>query len=76
MLEELRREMEIDAMVKFTNGRAMFGIIIDYLQGETEVDNLKFVPNDWLKLYRDTEHPQFVITLKKGKVEAVDVSLK
>jgi len=76
MFEQLRKELETDAMVKFKNGKTIYGIIIDYFRGESEIENLRFVPNHCLELYRATENPQFVMTLHNDSVLVVDVCLK
>ncbi len=76
MFEQLRSELETDAMVKFKDGKTLYGIILDYFRGESEVENMKFVPHHFLELYRATENPQFVIILDKKSVRAVDVCLK
>lgn len=76
MFEELRSEMETDALVRFKNGRALYGIIIDFITDEKMFENLRFVPNDCLELYRATENPQFVMTLKSQQLESVDLCLK
>ncbi len=76
MFEQLRNELETDAMVKFRSGRTLYGIILDYFRGESAIENLKFVPNHFLELYRATEHPRFVITLDSKSVTAVDICLK
>ena len=75
MLEKIKKEIEIDAIVKFKNGKSIYGVIIDLIKDE-KVDDLRFVPNQWLKLYRDTEHPQFIMTLDSTSVSAVDICLK
>ena len=76
MFEQLKREMETDAMVKFKNGKSLYGIILDFITEERGIEDLRFVPNDCLQLYRATENPQFVITLNNKSVSAVDVCLK
>lgn len=76
MFEQLRREMETDAMVKFENGKSLYGIIIDFIRDETMLESLRFVPNHSLELYRATENPQFVMTLSSDSVNTVDICLK
>ena len=76
MLEQLKREMETDAMVKFKNGKSLYGIIIDFITEERGIEDLRFVPNDCMKIYRATENPQFVMTLNADSVSAVDICLK
>jgi len=76
MFEQLRSEMETDALVKFKNGKSLYGIIIDFIRDETMLENLRFVPNHSLELYHATENPQFVITLESRHVTSVDVCLK
>lgn len=76
MFEQLRSELETDAMVKFKDGKTVYGIILDYFRGESSVENLKFVPNLFLELYRSTENQQLVVTLHEKNVRTVDVCLK
>jgi hypothetical protein len=76
MFEQVRNEMETDAMVKFKNGKSIYGIIIDFIKDESMLENLRFVPNHWIELYRATENPPFVMTLESAQVASVDVSLK
>ncbi len=76
MFEQLRSAMETDAMVKFKNGKSLYGIIIDFIKDEAMIDSLRFVPNHCLELYRATENPQFVMRLEPGQVASVDVCLK
>jgi hypothetical protein len=76
MFEQLRKELETEAMVKFNDGRTVYGIVLDYFLGESKIENLKFVPNQFLELYRATENQQLVITLDSRSVKTVDVSLK
>jgi hypothetical protein len=76
MFEQLRNSMETDAMVKFKNGKSLYGIIIDFIGDERMKESLRFVPNHSLELYRATENPQFVMTLSTDSVSAVDVCLK
>ncbi len=76
MFDQLRDEMETDAMVKFKNGKSIYGIIIDVIKDESMLESLRFVPNHSLDLYRATENPQLVITLEPANVASVDVSLK
>lgn len=76
MFEQLMKEMETDALVTFKNGRSVYGIILDLMNGSSEIENLKFVPNYSLELYRATESSQLVIMLNKTSVSAVDICLK
>jgi len=76
MFEQLRSEMETDALVRFKNGKSLYGIIIDFIRDGSLLESLRFVPNDSLDLYRATENPRFVMTLKSENVESVDLSLK
>ena len=63
-------------MVKFKNGKSLYGIIIDFIKDERLFERLRFVPNHSLELYRATENQQLVMTLESEKVISVDVSLK
>ena len=76
MFEQLRNEMETDAMVKFKNGKSLYGIIIDFIGDKKMIESLRFVPNNCLELYRATENPQLVMTLNTDSVSAVDICLK
>jgi hypothetical protein len=76
MFEQLRSAMETDAMVKFKNGKSLYGIIIDFIGDKTMLESLRFVPNHSLELYRATENQQLVITLNTDSVSAVDICLK
>ncbi len=76
MFEQLRNEMETDAYVRFKNGKSFYGIIIDFINNESMLESLRFVPNHSLELYRATENPQLVMTLKSENLDSVDVSLK
>lgn len=76
MFEQLRSEMETDALVRFKNGRSLYGIIIDFITDEKMLESLRFVPNHCLELYRATENPQFVMTLESQQVDSVDLCLK
>ena len=76
MFEQLKNDMETDAMVKFKNGKSIYGIIIDFIKDERMLESLRFVPNNFLELYRATENPQFVMTIDLESVTSVDVSLK
>jgi hypothetical protein len=76
MFEQLKREMETDALVKFKNGKSFYGIILDFITVERGIDDLKFVPNHFLESYRNTENPEYIITLHTESVNAVDLCLK
>lgn len=76
MFEQLRSEMETDAMITFKNGKSIYGIIIDFIKDDSMLESLRFVPNHSLELYRATENPQLVMTLESENVDSVDVSLK
>jgi hypothetical protein len=76
MFEQLKNEMETDAMVTFKNGKSLYGIIIDFIKDETMFETLRFVPNDSLGLYRATENQKLVMTLESEYVTSVDVNLK
>lgn len=76
MFDQLRNELETEAMVQFKNGKTVYGIILDYFKGESEIENLKFVPYHFLNNYRASENHQFVIILNSGSVRTVDVCLK
>ncbi len=76
MLDQLKSELETEAMVVFKNGKTVYGIILDFFRGESGIENLKFVPNHFLENYRANENHQYVITLDSISVKAVDVCLK
>ena len=76
MLEQLKNEIETDAMVKFKNGKSIYGIIIDLIRDGKMTESLRFVPNHCLELYRATENPQFIMTLEPKHVASVDLCLK
>lgn len=76
MFEELRQELETDALVRFKNGKSVYGIILDFIGKDGEVDNLRFVPNQFLELYRATENTKCVVWLHSDSVNAIDLCLK
>jgi len=76
MFEQLKSDMETDALVRFKDGKSVYGIIIDFIKDESMPESVRFVPNRVLESYRATESPQFVMMLDSGNVASVDVSLK
>ena len=76
MFKQLKSEIKTDALVRFKNGKSIYGIIIDLIKDESLHESVRFVPNDVLKSYRATANPQFVMMLDSKNVTSVDVSLK
>jgi len=68
--------IETDALVKFKDGKSLYGVIIDLIKDESMPESVRFVPNHVRELYRATESPQFVIMLDPEHVASVDVNLK
>ena len=75
-MEQIKKEMETDAFVKFKNGKSFYGVIIDYFSPDKKLENIRFVPNFCINMYRATENEQFVMILKSEDVIEIDTSLK
>lgn len=79
MFELIKKEMgitEVAARVQFRNGKTVYGVILDCLLGEPITGEMRFVPNNLLGYYQESENPKYVQVLTTELVTDIDTCLK
>lgn len=67
--------MEVNVKVLFRDGKSVYGVIIDHLEGE-RVEEMRFVPNNRFGAWRETEDPRLVEKLNPETILEIDGCLK